>query len=166
MEKSNNGQKIIIERVFNVPKEKAWKAWTDPEMIKKWWGPKDFTAPHISLDLRAGGKFLYSMRGKAGPDQPVRDFWNTGKFMKIVPREKIVSSVSFADEQGNPVPASHYDMPDQWPMETKSTTIFEETADGKTKLTVREAGIPEEMAEPARMGWEQSLDKFQKVLEQ
>jgi len=41
-------EKIVIERVFDAPKEMVWKAWTDPEMVKKWWGPEGFTAPSAS----------------------------------------------------------------------------------------------------------------------
>lgn len=52
-------QPITISRVFDAPREKVWKAWTDPELIKKWWGPKDFTAPRIEIDFRVGGKYLF-----------------------------------------------------------------------------------------------------------
>jgi uncharacterized protein YndB with AHSA1/START domain len=49
-------------------------------------------------------------------------------------------------------------------MEVIATVTFEEVEAGKTKLTVREVGIPGEMGEPARMGWEQSLDKLAESL--
>src|SRR4051812_30276601 len=52
-------QTIVIERIFDAPREKVWKAWTEPEHIKHWWGPKDFTAPHAKNDLHVGGKYLY-----------------------------------------------------------------------------------------------------------
>lgn len=69
--KSKN--EITISRIFDVQRKKAWKAWTDPEEVKKWWGPKDFTAPEIEIDLKVGGRYLYCMRG-AGLDGVVKDF--------------------------------------------------------------------------------------------
>jgi uncharacterized protein YndB with AHSA1/START domain len=158
-----NKNEITVSCIFDAPHEKVWKAWTYPEEVKKWWGPKDFTAPEIKIDLTVGGKYLYCMR-VAGLDGMVKDFCISGKFTEIVPMERIVSTLSFADENGNPVPAKHYGMPGDWPMEVIATVTFEEVEAGKTKLTVREVGIPGEMGEPARMGWEQSLDKLAESL--
>lgn len=160
---TTNKKELNVTRVLDAPRENAWKTWTDPEIVKQWWGPKDFTAPHISIDLRVGGRFVYCMRG-AGPDGAVKDYWNTGEHRKIVPKKKIVSTMSFADEQGRPVPASHYDLPGKWPKEILLTVTFEDVKNGKTRLTVQEAGIPREVAELARLGWEQQLDKFADVL--
>ena len=153
----------VIARVFDAPREKVWKAWTDPEAVKLWWGPKDFTAPHISIDLRVGGRFVYSMRG-AGLDGAVKDYWNIGEHKEIVPMTKIVTTMSFADEQRKPVPASHYGLPGKWPKEVLVTATFADIKDGKTRLTVQETGIPREVAELSRLGWEQQLDKFADAL--
>ena len=155
------GEPII--RVFDAQREKVWKVWTEPEYVKRWWGPRDFTAPYISIDLRVGSKFVYCMRG-AGPDGVVKDWWNTGKHLEIVHMKKIVASMSFADENGNPVPASHYEMPGEWPMETMLTVTFEDAEAGKTKIIVREDGVPSETAEFARLGWEQQFDKIAELL--
>lgn len=156
-------REIVVTRVFDAPREKVWKAWTDPEGVKRWWGPKDFTAPLVSIDFRVGGRYVYCMRG-AGLDGVVRDFCNTGEHLEIVPMEKIVMSMSFADEHGNPVPASYYGMPGGWPAEIKLTVALEDVASGKTKVTVREGGIPGVMTENARLGWEQSLEKLAESL--
>ncbi len=156
-------KELVITRVLDAPRETVWKAWTDPEAVKQWWGPKNFTAPHISIDLRAGGRFVYCMRER-GPDGVVKDYWNIGEHREIVPMKKIVTTMSFADEQGRPVPASHYGMPGKWPKEILLTVTFGDIKSGKTKLTVREAGVPREVAELSRLGWEQQLDKFSDVL--
>jgi uncharacterized protein YndB with AHSA1/START domain len=103
------------------------------------------------------------MRG-AGPDGAVKDYWNTGEHREIVPMKKIVMTMSFADEQGRPVPASHYGLPGKWPKEILLTVTFEDIKSQKIKLTVQEAGIPREVAELARLGWEQQLDKFADIL--
>ncbi len=57
---------LVVTRVFAAPRELVWKMWTDPEMFKKWWGPKMFSCPVSKIDFRVGGKFLHSMSGKAG----------------------------------------------------------------------------------------------------
>lgn len=147
-------QDLVIERVFDAPVERVWEAWTDPEQMKKWWGPKDFTAPTVEIDLKEGGKYLNSMRSPDG-----QEFWSTGVYREVVPMEKLVVTDSFADEQGNVVPGAHYGMPD-FPLETELTVTFEDQG-GKTKLTLRHAGMPAgEQGSQAEAGWNESLDKL------
>ena len=121
---------LTITRVFDAPREPVWQAWTEPEHLRRWWGPKGFTSPVCRIDLRVGGAYLYCMRSPEG-----RDFWSTGVYREIVPLERLVCTDSFADEKGNVVPASHYGMSSDFPLELQVTVTFEEH-DGKTKLTV------------------------------
>jgi uncharacterized protein YndB with AHSA1/START domain len=103
------------------------------------------------------------MRG-AGPDGVVRDFWGTGVYREIVPMEKIVSTDSFADADGNVVPASYYGMSGDFPLELLITVTFEEV-EGKTKMTLTHVGIPEgEMMDLTRAGWSESFDKLAESL--
>jgi uncharacterized protein YndB with AHSA1/START domain len=156
---ANNGQELVIERFFEAPRQRLWQAWTNPEQLQRWWGPKDFTAPYAEIDLRVGGKFRYCMRAPGG-----QEFWNGGVYRAIVPLEKIVVTDSFTDEQGRVVPAAHYGMRGDWPLELLVTVTFEEQ-DGKTKMTLRHVGIPAgENLENARAGWNQSFDKLAETL--
>jgi len=161
---TENTNEFEVTHVFGASVETLWKYFTTPEMMLKWWGPKDFTAPNIQIDFRVGGKFVYCMRGVAAQGMPVQDFWNTGSYKEIVPMEKIVTAMSFADKDGNPIPASQLGMPGEWPMEVMVTVIFEKAEDSKTKVTVREAGVPTEMGHNARLGWEQSFVKIAEAL--
>ncbi len=154
---------IRITRILNAPRERVWKAWTEPEQQKKWWGPKDFTAPVIKNDLRVGGRYLYAMRGPAGSEFD-RDMWSTGVYKEVVPMEKIVATDHFADEHGNEVPAKEYGMPGEWPEEMIVTVTFEDAGPGKTKLTILYTGHAAELADMASTGWSQSLDKFEAIL--
>src|SRR4030067_2100135 len=95
------GRTLTITRIFNAPRERVWKAWTDPELVKKWWGPKIFTAPHIAIDLRVGGKYLYCMKSETGEEAWKKSNWSTGIYKEIKPRGKLVMTDSFADEHGN-----------------------------------------------------------------
>ncbi|HEX9652386.1 MAG TPA: SRPBCC domain-containing protein, partial [bacterium] len=79
---------------------------------------------------------------------------------EIVEPERIVCSDSFADEKGNPVPASHYGMPGEWPSETQWTITFE-VRGVKTWINLNLVGIPAgQMSELAQAGWNESLDKL------
>jgi len=85
-------------------------------------------------------------------------------YREIVEPERIVYTDSFADEKGNPVPASHYGMTGEWPLETLVTVTFEEH-DGKTKMTLRHVGMPSgEMSDMAGAGWNESFDKLAESL--
>jgi uncharacterized protein YndB with AHSA1/START domain len=160
MRNQNNSQALIIERIFQAPRAKVWKAWTDPEQMKRWWGPKDFTAPFVELDLRVGGKYLYCMRSPEG-----KDYWGTGIYREIVPLEKIVATDSFADDKGNVVPAAKYGITGDWPLELTVTVTLEDQ-DNKTKMTLIHVGLPAgESRDLCREGWLQSFDKLAEILQ-
>ena len=96
-------RELVVTRVFAAPRGLVFAAWTEPEHLKRWWGPKSFTMPYCEIDLRPGGVFLRCMRSPEG-----RDFWVTGVFREVVVPEKLVFTDSFADAQGNVVPAARY----------------------------------------------------------
>ena len=154
---NKNIKELTITRVFDAPRELVWKAWTEPERVKRWWGPKGFTSPVIKIDLRVGGEYLSCMRSPEG-----QDFWSKGIFREIVAPERLVMTDSFADKEGNTVPASYYGMSGDWPLEMLVIVTFEEQ-EGKTKLTLKHSGI-EGISDTDRdnmeQGWSQSFDKL------
>ena len=150
-----NKEELTITRIFDAPREIVWKAWTEPELLKKWWGPKYFPAPVSKIDLRVGGRYLSCMRGPDG-----KEYWSTGVYREIVPKERLVCTDSFADEKGNVVPASHYGMTGEWPLELLVTMTLEDIG-GKTRMTLRHEGIPAGMMrELTATGWSESFDKL------
>ncbi len=149
---------VTVERTFNAPVAKVWEVWNDPEQMKKWWSPKDYTAPVIKNDLRVGGTFLLSMRSPKGDM-----FYNVGTYKDIVPNQRIISSMSFSDENGNVVKGKDIKVPGEWPDEIVVKVEFRET-EGKTRVVVTEVGIPLLMKLFAQMGWQQQFDKFEKLL--
>ncbi len=148
-----NGSDFIVTRTFDAPREQVYKAWTDPEEIKKWWGPKHFTAPFARIDLREGGKYLLAMRGPDG-----KDFWNGGEFRVVTP-DRLVWVDSFTDSKGNPVPASTYGLSKDYPMQTVITITFVETA-GKTNVTISHPMAEGVNYDDEMAGWNESLDKL------
>jgi uncharacterized protein YndB with AHSA1/START domain len=145
---------FVITRTFDASRAAVWNAWTDPEQMKKWWGPKNFTAPVVKIDFRVGGKYLSCMRGPDG-----KDYWSTGVYKEIDAPQRLVVTDSFADEKGNPVPASYYGMGGDWPEELTVTLKLDEQ-DGETTMTLTHAGIPVETREMCIQGWNESFDKL------
>jgi uncharacterized protein YndB with AHSA1/START domain len=160
MPEKNDKNELAIERIFDAPRELVWKAWTEPEMFKKWWGPKNFTCPFVKIDFREGGTCLSCMRSPEG-----KDFWSTSTYKEIIPLQKIVATDSFADEHGNVVPSTHYGMKG-FQLEMEITLLLEDV-EGKTRMTLRHAGLPEgEMKDQTAAGWNESFAKLTEILEQ
>jgi len=152
---------VTITRMFDAPRELVWRYWTEPERMQRWWGPKVFSSPFCSIDLRVGGKYLIDMRSPDG-----KDFWSTGVYQEIVPYERIVITDSFADENGNVVSASYYGMSASFPIEMQIIMTFEEQ-DDKTKFTLKYPdtnGLRAEDRENMIQGWNESFDKLAQEL--
>jgi uncharacterized protein YndB with AHSA1/START domain len=87
-----------MSRIVPAPRELVWKAWTDPVHLAQWWGPRGFTNPRCELDLRVGGAIHIDMRGFDGTIYPM-----SGKFLEIVPPERLVFTACPLDPHGKPV---------------------------------------------------------------
>src|SRR5262245_9192190 len=147
---------VVIHRVFGLPVQKVWRALTESEEFKKWWGPKGFTCPSSSMEARVGGKYLNCMRGPDG-----KEYWSTGVVKEFMPERKLSISDSFSDKNGNIKSASDYGMPGDWPRELSIKFELEE-ADGATKLKLHHDGIPEQAHDDCVKGWNESFDKLEK----
>jgi uncharacterized protein YndB with AHSA1/START domain len=140
-------RELVITRVFDAPREVVFKAWTEVERLKRWWGPKNFTNPVCEVDLRPGGAIRIHMRGPDGAIYPM-----TGVYHEIVEPERLVFTASALDAKGGPL------------FEQRTTVTFEELG-GKTKLTVHASfsKIRPEAAPHlagAETGWNMSLDRL------
>jgi uncharacterized protein YndB with AHSA1/START domain len=76
---------IRITRVYDAPVRMVWDAWTDPEKVGKWWGPRGFTLTTKSKELRPGGRWIYTMHGPDGTDYP-----NIATYHEVVPMKRLV----------------------------------------------------------------------------
>lgn len=142
---------IQVSRTFDAPLELLWKAWTEPERFMKWYGPKGFTAPTCEIDLRVGGRHLWSMLSPDG-----RQMYFTGVYKEVVPMERLVFTDSMSDAEGNVMSS---EMMGKGAHTTMNVTVTFVHADGKTTVTVSHVG-----EEHARIGWEQAFDKLTAVL--
>ena len=76
---STEGRDLILTRVIDVPPEKVFRAWTEPELLRWWFAPKPWTTPSVETDVRAGGSSLIVMRSPDGSDFP-----NRGVYLEVV----------------------------------------------------------------------------------
>ena len=87
----NETARMVVTRVFDAPRELVWKAWTDPQYVMLWWGPKGFTCPFCTMDFRVGGKYLFCMKTPDG-----QELWSGGEYHEIVSlREDRIHHVLF-----------------------------------------------------------------------
>ena len=157
---ANETERMVITRVFDAPPELVWKAYTDSKYTMQWWGPKGFTAPVCKMDFRVGGKFLICMRSPDG-----QEFWNAGEYHEIIPYQKIVSSMYFADAEGNKVEAEHYGIEHEAIEDARDVITFEDLGNGQTRLTLVGNETMESAVKSGQVeGWNQILDKFAAVV--
>ncbi len=156
----NETERMTVTRVFDAPRELVWKAWTEPEYVMQWWGPKGFTSPVCQMDFRVGGKSVFCMKAPDG-----QEFWNAIEYHEIVPYEKIVSDMYFADAKGNKVEPEAYGIDHEAIEGAHDVTLFEDLGNGKTKLT-QIGNEPMESAKNSGQleGWNQILDKVAEVI--
>jgi uncharacterized protein YndB with AHSA1/START domain len=147
---------IVITRVFDAPPKVVFQTWTEPARMKAWWGPVGFTLPHCTVDLRRGGMMHFCMRAPDG-----QDIWCRGVYREVVEPERIVSTDSFSDKDGNIVDPAQYGMHPDWPREALITVTFAEEH-GKTKFILRHAVGSAQAADrdACRGGWNEMLDRL------
>lgn len=155
-----------IARVFDATRDKVWKAWTEPERLQQWWGPRGFKVHTCKVDLRPGGAFLYGMTAPDGSDM-----WGKFVYREIKAPERLVFVVSFSDPQGD---VTRHPGMENWPRYILSTVTFAEQG-ARTKVTVQ--WIPHEASEleratfeqgrpSMRQGWGGTFDQLAAYLEQ
>ena len=85
-------RELAIGRVLDCTPQKAYRCWTEPELITQWFTPPPWTTPHAETDVRAGGSSLITMRGPDGTEMP-----NRGVYLEVVPNEKLVFTSAFTE---------------------------------------------------------------------
>lgn len=112
---------LVLERIFDATPDRVYRAWTDPEILKKWFAPKPYTTPHAHLDVRPGGASNIVM---ADPDG--NEFPNPGVYLEVVPNRRLVSTDAYTQAW----------VPSQRPFMTMDLN-FEDIGGGKTRAVYR-----------------------------
>jgi uncharacterized protein YndB with AHSA1/START domain len=136
-------RELVIERLFNAPRDVVFEAWTKVEHVVNWFGPSGFSAPFCEIDFRVGGSYRICMRSPEGDDH-----WVQGEYREIRPPEQIVFTWIREAADGK-----------IW-----SSTIVElrfENDGASTRFTLRQGQfetVP--YCEEHSFGWNQCLDRF------
>jgi uncharacterized protein YndB with AHSA1/START domain len=135
---------ITITRVFDVPRERVWKEWTEPERFADWYGGGEAEVPlsTVSMDVRPGGLWRATMF--AGPER--REIYWKGEYLEVVEPERLVFTVS--DEPGEDA----YEL---------ITVVLTDLGDGRTEMLFRQRGrMSAEQYERAEQGWSSFFDRI------
>lgn len=154
-------KQIEVTRTFNASVEMVWKVWTDPELVKRWWGPKHFTSPVARLDFREGGKSIVSMQ--APKEMGGQEFFSLWVYVKIIPLKTIEFIQSLSDKDGNKTDPTKVGMPPDFPQDIKTVVTFTEIGDNKTEMTVTEYAEFGSISNFAQIGLEESLNKMSAI---
>ena len=150
---------LVVKRIIDAPLELVWKAWTEPEHVMKWWGPKHYTSPSCKIDLREGGKYIFCMRAPA--DQGGQEHYTAGVYKKIVPMEYLEFTQGLSDKDGNPIDPVQVGMPPDFPEEIRTSIVFKAKGD-MTELTITEYDWPvSQMSVYSYAGLQQTIDKLE-----
>jgi uncharacterized protein YndB with AHSA1/START domain len=118
---------FVISRIFDAPRELVWKAWTEPERFKKWFGPKGCMVPEAKMEVKVGGTAHCCI---CTPDG--REMWGKFIYREIAPPERLVYVQHFSNREGG---ITRHPMMPTWPRQMLTTVIFAEQ-NGKTTVTV------------------------------
>lgn len=159
MENQTSNNEVFIEETFNAGIEKVFNAWTDPQLLIKWFAPNGCTIYFTKLEVKTGGQFHSCIS-----NPQFGDCWCVGEYKEVVPYSKIVFTMINADEKGNPINPADIGMDPEWPGETMVTVTFIEE-NGKTKLQLRQT-VSQELAKKtgAYPSWLQMLDNMKDVI--
>ena len=140
---------IEITRVFDAPRERVWREWTEPERFADWYGGPDADIPldTVSMDVRAGGTWRATMF--FGPER--REIQWKGAYREVVPPERLVFTVS--DQPGDDA----YEL---------VTVVLTDLGDGRTEMLFEQRGrMSAEQYERAGQGWATFFDRVAERLE-
>lgn len=113
-------RELVLTRLIDAPRDKVFRAWTDPRLLKEWFAPRPWTISQAEIDVRSGGSSLVVLRSPEGEEFPLR-----GVYLEVVENEKIVTTDAYTSAWE----------PSEKPFFTAIVTFEEE--DGKTRYTAR-----------------------------
>ena len=152
---------LVVERVFDAPRERVFDAFTKPEHLRGWWGPKTADVGVAEFEARAGGRMFLGERYPDGAR-----VYLAGVVREIARPSHLVFAFHFANERGERVaPPPQASLPTAWAGEIVSHVTF--SAEGhRTRVTIRteRSGVTAEWSAKARFGWGESLDKLEAFL--
>jgi uncharacterized protein YndB with AHSA1/START domain len=150
---------IVVRRLIDAPPGRVWKAWTDANEVKRWWGPTGYTSPTCVIDLKEGGKYIFAMQ--APPEQGGHTMYVAGTYGKIVKTTLLEFTQTMADKEGNPLKPSATGMSADFPEGIRTTVELKAYRAGMTELIVTEYDwAPGQMFVYSMAGLHETVDKL------
>jgi uncharacterized protein YndB with AHSA1/START domain len=144
-------QVLVIERAFQAPRELVWEAFTKPEHLRNWMGPRHYPAVQFDADVRPGGKW----RGRLRAIDDSRDLWQGGMFHEVVRPERLVYTFQWDKHDEQDVT-----------FETLITITFEEIDEDETLMKFHQATFNTESNRNGHNeGWTSAFDRLDELLE-
>jgi len=141
--------RVEVVRTIDAPREAVFRAWTEPDQLRAWWGPGEFTCPEAEVDLRPGGSYRLVMQAAGGDP-----FVVAGTYHEVEPPARLVYTWRW--ESGPAADGS----------ESLVTVEFRELSGQpeRTELAIVHTEFPATHGPaPYRMGWEGGLDNVEKL---
>ena len=153
-------QDLTVVRTYNTTLDLVWRAWSDAEQVKLWWGPNYWISSHCAMDFRVGGKTVVSMRPPDG-----RDVYTEWRYERIDPMERIEFMQNRVDEQGALIDEDFTDPESVTPRDIRTVAVFKALG-SRTTLTVTERDYPAgEIFRWEETRLEQTLDRLGTTLQ-
>lgn len=151
---------LVLTRIFEAPVEQVWRLWTEPELVKRWWGPDMFTCPVARIDFRVGGTSLVSMHNPQFGEN-----FSTWHYREIVPLERIVYVHNLVDKDGRKVDPAAMGFPPEFPQDVLNTVVFKRLDKDRTEMVITEHAWPMiPMRDFAKLGLEQCMAKMAEAI--
>ncbi|WP_158545927.1 SRPBCC domain-containing protein [Blastococcus sp. TF02A-30] len=150
-----------VSRTVAAPIGAVWRAWTDPALVRAWWGPDGWSCPRADVRFAEGASSVVTMRGPDGTE--ISSLWS---YRLIRPQERIEFDSRFCDADGTPVSPAAAGLPPAVPDVVPHVVTLAPQGDSRTLLVVEESGYqPGPVLEMSRQGQEQCLDKLVAAVE-
>jgi uncharacterized protein YndB with AHSA1/START domain len=138
---------LTITRVFDAPRELVWKVWTSAEHAMNWWGPRDYPARQVRMNVWPGGRWRHCLRST----ETGADLWHGGEFREVIAPERLVFTFAW-EEEG------------ERGLETLVTVTFAEE-DGKTRMSFHQAPFQSDGERDGHQGgWGSAFDRLDELL--
>jgi uncharacterized protein YndB with AHSA1/START domain len=137
---------LEIKRFINAPRDRVYRAWTDPAQLREWFGPEKVRTNDLLADVRVGGEFRWDLINQDGEEMTMR-----GEFRELQPNKKIVFTWQWQDDE-------------DWKNRISVVTVELSDRDGGTELRLIHENLPNEQSRDGHTGgWNSALDKLEKL---
>lgn len=146
---ANELHELVLTRLIDAPREKLYRCWTEPELLKQWFTPRPWTTPVVEMDVRAGGSSHMIFRGPEGQEFP-----NDGVYLEVIPNQKLVFTDAYTEAW----------VPSAKPFMTGTITFEDEGSKTRYRAVVRH-WTAEDKIKHQEMGFDEGWGKATDQLE-